>query len=119
MSDIKKVLIIDDEDELNEIVTMRLTKAGYEVVSATDGSSGIEKVKSFGPDIVLLDINMPGMDGWEVCEKLRADPATKDVSIVVLTATRNFQKAKDMNVQRVVLKPFNYDEILSILKNGL
>lgn len=116
MTTFKKVLIIDDEDELNEMVTLRLQKVGFEVDSATDGSSGLQKVKSFKPDVVLLDINMPGMDGWEVCERLRSDPETKDLFIVVLTATRNFQKAKQLNVNRVVLKPFNYDEILNILK---
>lgn len=116
MSIFKRVLIIDDEDELNEMVTLRLQKVGFEVDSATDGASGLEKVKSFKPDVILLDINMPGMDGWEVCERLRSNPETKDLFIVVLTATRNFQKAKQLNVNRVVLKPFNYDEILNILK---
>lgn len=116
MSEVKKILIIDDEDELNEMMTMRLTKAGFTVESAIDGPSGLEKVKSFNPDVVLLDINMPGMDGWEVCAKLRSDPETADTNIVVFTATRNFQKAKDYGVSRVVLKPFNYDEIVNLLQ---
>lgn len=116
MSAVKKILIIDDEEDLIEMVTMRLHKAGFEVDAAKDGPTGIAKVKAFKPDIILLDINMPDMDGWEVCTKLRNDPETKDVFIVVLTATRNFQKAKQLNVNRVVLKPFNYDEILNILK---
>ena len=116
MSQIKKVLIIDDEGELNEMVTLRLTKDGYQVDSATDGRTGIDKIKSFKPDIVFLDINMPDMDGWEVCQKVRADVSIQNTLIVILTATRNFQKAKELNVHRVVLKPFNYEEILNILK---
>ncbi|MBF0105008.1 MAG: response regulator [Deltaproteobacteria bacterium] len=112
----KKILIIDDEGDLNDIIAMRLTKAGYEIDTATNGPLGIEKAKSFKPDIVLLDINMPGMDGWQVCEQLRADPETKNLNIVILTATREFTKAKKFGVKRVVLKPFNYEEILDVIK---
>ena len=116
MAQTKKILIIDDEGELNEIIAMRLTKAGYQIDTAINGPLGIEKAKSFLPDVILLDINMPGMDGWQVCAKLKETPETKAIKIVILTATRDFTRAKNLGVSRVVLKPFNYEEILDVIK---
>lgn len=112
----KKVLVIDDEGELNEMIELRLTKAGHQVETATDGPIGLEKLNSFKPDVVLLDINMPGLSGWEVCEQIKNNPETKHVKVVILTATRDLAPAKDKGADRVILKPFNYDEILDVLR---
>lgn len=112
----KKVLVIDDEGDLIDIIKMRLEKAGFEVESALDGPLGIEKTTNFKPDFILLDVSMPGMDGWDVCEQLKINPVTKDIKIIILTATRNLKRAKDVQADRVILKPFNYEEILDVLK---
>ena len=113
----QRVLIIDDEDDLNNIITMRLEKEGFEIERALDGEEGIEKAKSFKPDCILLDVSMPVMTGWEVCEKLRADPETQNMKIYMFTATRDLKLAKKVGADRVILKPFNYDEIISILES--
>lgn len=116
-SQIKKVLIIDDEGELNDIIALRLGKNGFHVQTATDGPTGLLKIAEFKPDAILLDINMPGMDGWEVCEKVKSNEETKHIKVVILTATRDFTHAKDRGADRVILKPFNYDEVLDVLRS--
>ncbi|MCP5465034.1 MAG: response regulator [Deltaproteobacteria bacterium] len=115
MGDSKKVLIIDDEGDLLEMVTMRLNKAGHEVETALDGKQGLEKVSSFKPNVILLDVNMPELNGWQVCQALKENPETANISVVILTATRDLKQAKEVKADRVVLKPFNFDEILGVI----
>lgn len=112
----KKVLIVDDEGDFNKIMKLRLTKSGFTVETALNGTSGIEKARQFKPDYILLDIGMPGMDGWEVCRLLRANKQTRHIKIIVLTALRDISPAKKVGADRVILKPFNFDEILDVLK---
>ncbi len=112
----KKILVIDDEGELIDVLSTRLKSEGFEVDSALDGLTGIEKVYSFKPDVILLDISMPGISGWEVCERLRADPRTKNVKIFIITGTRDLKQTKKAGADRVILKPLNFDEVLSALK---
>lgn len=115
MDDPKKILVIDDEPNIIEVLTLRLTKAGFEVESALDGVTGITKAIQCKPKAVLLDVSMPDMDGWEVCKRLRADPKTKDLKIFILTGTRQLQQAKECKADQVILKPFNFEEILDLL----
>lgn len=115
MSEGKKVLVIDDEPENNQIISTLLTKAGYQVECVTDGAIGIERTHSFKPDAILLDINMPGLDGWDVCQNLKSDPETKDIKIIILTATRDLKRAKDRGADRVMLKPYNYQELIDVI----
>ena len=70
----KTILIIDDEDDIREILGYNLTKEGYKVLQASNGKDGIEMAQKNNPDLVLLDVMMPEMDGIEVCEQLRSDP---------------------------------------------
>jgi len=77
----KKVLLIDDEGELLEVLTLRLEACDFIVATAQDGPTGLKQAKSFQPDIILLDIMMPKMDGWEVCRRLRADDDFKNTKI--------------------------------------
>jgi two-component system alkaline phosphatase synthesis response regulator PhoP len=82
----KKVLVVDDEPDIREIISFNLVKEGYEIETAKNGSEALSKVSSFKPDLVVLDIMMPGMDGVEVCRTIRANPSHNDMLIIFLTA---------------------------------
>lgn len=74
MSAKQKILVVDDEEDILEILKYNLEKEGFEVKTASDGNAGIEMAEKFDPHLIILDIMMPGMDGIEVCQKLRANP---------------------------------------------
>jgi CheY-like chemotaxis protein len=82
----KRILIIEDNDAAREMYALALDRAGFAVAEAADGPAGIIRAAEFGPDLVLLDIGLPTMDGWEVCRVLNRDPATAGAKIVALTA---------------------------------
>ena len=83
---VKKILIADDEPDILEIIQYKLQNEGYEVATAKNGNEAIDKAKSFNPDLIILDIMMPGKNGIEVCNILRTQPAFNDTLIVFLTA---------------------------------
>jgi two-component system alkaline phosphatase synthesis response regulator PhoP len=90
-----KVLVVDDEPDVVDMLRMMLENASYEVVSAYDGKEGIEKAKEQKPDIIVLDLMMPGMDGFEACKEMKSDPDLKDIPVLVLTAiSRHFSDTK-------------------------
>lgn len=115
----KKILAVDDERHIVRLVEVNLQRAGYEVVTAYDGREALEKVKSEKPDLVVLDVMMPYMDGFEVLKNLKADPETEQIPVIMLTA-----KAQDADVFRgwqsgvdcYLTKPFNPMELLTFVK---
>jgi DNA-binding response OmpR family regulator len=114
-----KILVIDDEAEITDIIATFLTEAGYRVEMENSGMSGLEKAKTFKPDLILLDIMMPFMDGYEVCEELKKNPQTKKTPIVFLTAKdaksdegRSFRSGGDMFIK----KPFSCERLLEMVK---
>jgi two-component system, OmpR family, alkaline phosphatase synthesis response regulator PhoP len=118
----KKILAVDDEKNIRLLVEINLKRAGYEVVTASDGEEALEKVKSEKPDLVVLDVMMPRKDGFEVLRTLRADPSTMELPVIMLTA-----KAQDADVFRgwqsgadtYLTKPFNPMELLTFVKRIL
>jgi DNA-binding response OmpR family regulator len=82
----KKILVIDDDVEVVELVCFNLKKAGYSIGTAGDGIDALKKARSLAPDLILLDLMLPGLDGFAVCEILRRDPATAAIPIIMLTA---------------------------------
>lgn len=82
----KKVLIVEDDQSLAEIVGYNIGQAGFEVVTARDGKDGLHKAQINNPDIIVLDLMLPGIDGLEVCRRLRAEPSTRDILVLMLTA---------------------------------
>lgn len=111
----KKILVIDDEPELVKAIKIRLKASGYEVEVAYDGLTGINKVKETKPDLILLDIRMPGMDGYEVSRKLKADLDTKDIPIVIFTVSQEKdleKKCKEVGVTDYIMKPFETKDLL-------
>jgi len=81
-----KVLVVDDEEYIQHILNFSFGAEGYDVVTAGDGEEGIRKAKSEKPDIIVLDIMMPKMDGYEACRRLKTDPHTKNIPVILLTA---------------------------------
>jgi DNA-binding response OmpR family regulator len=88
------VLIVEDEDSLRELYAAELASAGFMVLEAADGAAGIEKALQFGPHAVVLDLMLPGIDGFKVARRLRADDRTHDVALIALTAltSHKFEK---------------------------
>lgn len=118
----KKILIIDDELDMVKVVTIRFEASGYEVISASNGQEGIDKSKRFKVDLILLDIIMPNMDGYEVCRKLKTDPKTKNIPIVIFTAAGQQDLEKRcmaLGPDAVIRKPFETAELLEIVNKAL
>jgi DNA-binding response OmpR family regulator len=80
-----KILVVDDESQNVEVIRRLMSRLGYEVLTAADGESALHSVMRDRPDLVLLDVNMAGIDGFEVCRRLKADPATRLIPVVLIT----------------------------------
>jgi two-component system alkaline phosphatase synthesis response regulator PhoP/two-component system response regulator VicR len=115
----KKILVVDDERPIVRLVQVNLEHAGYEVVAAYDGKEALEKVEQAKPDLIILDVMMPQMDGFEVMQRLQANPKTRDIPVIMLTA-----KAQDADVFRgwqsgvtlYLTKPFSPFELISFVR---
>lgn len=111
-----KVLSIDDDAALTELISLLLQTHGFQVQTANDGAEGIQKVRDWQPDIVLLDLMMPGMDGWEVCKAVRA---FSDVPIIVFSALDNpglVARALDMGADDFLVKPVPSNLLVAHIK---
>jgi len=105
----KRILIVDDEVQLVEMVKMRLEAAGYEVISAYDGQDGFEKAKKDKPDLIILDLMLPKMDGYKVCGLLKSDARYSKIPIVMFSARaqdEDVRLGKDLGAEEYVTKPF-------------
>ncbi len=114
-----KVLVIDDEAPIRLLCRVNLEAEGMDVLDAPDGPSGLELARSERPDAVLLDVMMPGLDGWTVAERLLADEETRDIPIVFLTARadlRDRARGMDLGGLGYVTKPFNPVELASLVR---
>lgn len=80
------VLVVEDQEEVNDLLRYNLSRAGYRTVAALDGPSGLAAVREHRPDLVLLDVMLPGMDGWQICRALLDDPALRAIPVVIFTA---------------------------------
>ena len=105
-----RVLVIDDEAPIRLLCRVNLEAEGMEVLEASDGPSGLEMARNERPDVILLDVMMPALDGWRVAEQLLDDERTKDIPIIFLTARAEFRdRARGLDIGGVdyVTKPFN------------
>ncbi|MCF7873333.1 MAG: response regulator [Candidatus Omnitrophica bacterium] len=112
----KKILIADDEPDFVELISMRLEVNGYDVVSAKDGQEAIDKTKSEKPDLLILDLMMPKVDGFEVCRMLKFDDNFKDLPIIVLSALdqqQDREKAVEAGADEYFIKPFDLSLLLT------
>lgn len=118
----KKILIVDDEKDLVETMTLRLEAAGYEVLCAYDGQDGLEKARDIKPDLILLDVMMPKMDGYQVCRMLKFDEDYKNIPIIMLTARGQEQDRKtgiDVGTNDYITKPFDSKDLLARIQKIL
>ena len=118
----KKILVVDDEAELSKAIIIRLKTLGYEVISAQDGQEGLEKAKNENPDLIVLDILMPKMDGYEVCRMLKFDEKYKSIPIIMLTArAKDIDKVmgKKVGADDYITKPFETEELIDKIKKHL
>jgi len=114
-----KVLVCDDERHIVRLIQVHMEKQGYTVVTAYDGKDGLEKIRAEKPDLVVLDVMMPYMDGFEVLKNLRREPETENLPVIMLTA-----KAQDKDVfegyhygaDMYLTKPFNPIELVTFVK---
>ena len=115
----KKILFIEDEPDQIEVVRMRLETYGYDFISALDGQEGLKKAKEEKPDLILLDIVMPGMDGYQVCVYLKDDPQTKDIPVLMITAAGERgieEKCRSCGADDVIAKPYESQVLVSKIK---
>lgn len=115
----EKVLIVDEEIDALTALKVALEADGYNVMEALDGYEGITKARSENPDVILLDIMMPGMDGFEVCRLLKADPACEHIPIIMLTAKGEVDdkiEGLELGADDYVTKPFNLKELKARIK---
>ena len=115
----RTILVIDDEPELVKLLDYNLTKAGYLVLSAKDGEHGLNTARKHAPDAVILDVMMPGLDGWEVCKRLRTDPSTSAIPVLMLTAKAEEGDrvlGLELGADDYVTKPFGVRELLARVK---
>lgn len=112
----KKVLIVDDEPTTVQLLEYVLEKNNYDSISAFSGLKAIEKVKEEKPDLILLDVMMPGMDGIEVCQTLKEDASTKDIPIIFLTALgqeSDVVRGLKIGASGYITKPFNPSDLMA------
>ncbi|MBN1452942.1 MAG: response regulator [Anaerolineales bacterium] len=119
----KQILCIEDEPEMIDLIRLILGRRGFEVVGAAGGKEGLEKVRQQPPDLVLLDLMMPDMDGWEVYQQMKADEKTKDIPVIVVTAkAQSIDKVLGLHIAKVddyIAKPFSPQDLLNSVEKVL
>ena len=112
----KTILCVEDEPEMIDLIRLILARKGFNVQGAAGGVEGIRLIRELRPNLVLLDLMMPDMDGWEVYQQMKADPALKDIPVIVVTAkAQNIDKVLGLHIAKVddyIAKPFSPQELL-------
>jgi len=115
----KKILIVDDDPDIVEVVKMRLSSNNYDVITALSGEEGLQKIADENPNLVLLDIMMPGLDGFGVLAKLRQDIKTAELPVIMFTAKGKSSaliKATNLKATDYIIKPFESADLLAMIK---
>jgi DNA-binding response OmpR family regulator len=107
------VLVVDDETDIREAVSELLSEEGYRVIDARDGAEALRKARAFHPDVVLLDLMMPGMSGWDFCAERKNDPELERIPVIVLSA---LGRVPGIDAVGYLQKPFEFRELLSALR---
>ena len=114
-----KILIIEDERSLIDILSYNLSREGFDVISASDGAEGLRRAQTSAPDVIVLDLMLPGIDGLQICRQLRSDPKTQGIRIVMLTAKSEEVDeivGFNMGADDYVAKPFKIKPLISRIK---
>ncbi len=117
-----KILIAEDEPDIRELVAFLLRFAGYEVVAASNGEEAVQTAVREIPDLILMDVRMPRLTGYDACRMLKADPKMKDIPVVFLSAKgqeSEIQTGLDVGAEEYLLKPFSPDELTNRVRSLL
>lgn len=114
-----KVLVVDDEEHMVRLMEYNLLRNGYQVFTAFNGVEAIKKVNNCRPDLVLLDIRMPTMDGYEVCKVLKDSPSTRDIPIIIVSIIADKDKAEIMGASSYIMKPFSPQVLIAEIQEVL
>src|SRR5687768_4633597 len=121
--DRKKICIIEDEPAMIELVSLILRNRGYDVVGALGGQEGLELISGTKPDLVLLDLMMPDMSGWDVYQQMKADDAMKSIPVIIVTAkAQSIDKVLGLHIAKVqdyITKPFSPNELVESVRKVL
>ncbi len=119
----KVVVCVEDEPEMIDLIRLILSRRGFEVLGANGGKKGLEVINGSIPDLVLLDLMMPDMDGWEVYQQLKANQTTRDIPVIVVTAkAQSIDKVLGLHIAKVddyISKPFSPQELLDSVDSVL
>ena len=122
-ANLKRILCIEDEPEIIDLIRLILGRRGYEVKGAEGGIEGLKLVRKEHPDLVLLDLMMPDMDGWEVYQQMKADESTKHIPVIVVTAkAQSIDKVLGLHIAKVddyIAKPFSPQDLLNSVERIL
>lgn len=117
-----KILVIEDEADISELLKARLENAGYQVAQAFDGEQGLRLAQTFAPDLITLDLKLPILDGFNVCERLKKDPALKNIPIIMMSArTSGYEQQVGLSLGAVayLAKPYDPAELLAAIGKQL
>jgi two-component system cell cycle response regulator DivK len=117
-----KILLVEDQEMNRDMLTRRLQKRGYEVSIAVDGAEGVEKARAESPDLILMDMSLPVMDGWEATRALKADKATQAIPVIALTAhamSTDREKALEAGCDAYETKPVELPRLLEAMEKLL
>ena len=117
-----KILLVEDNEMNRDMLSRRLGRKGFEVVIAVDGQAGVDMAASTSPDIILMDLSLPVMDGWEATRRIKADPATQNIPVIALTAhamSGDEIKAREAGCDDYDTKPVNLNRLLEKIGNLL
>jgi DNA-binding response OmpR family regulator len=120
---LKCILCIEDEPEMIDLIRLILGRRGFEVKGATGGVEGLNMIREEKPDLILLDLMMPDMDGWEVYQQMKADASIKDIPVIVVTAkAQSIDKVLGLHIAKVddyIAKPFSPQDLLNSVEKVL
>ena len=117
-----RILVADDEIHIRTLLKITLEMSGYEVEVAADGQEAMEKIAAHRPDLILLDIKMPRLNGWQVCERVKTDETTKKIPIIMITAfgqKEARQRSMDLGADEFIAKPFETPNLLELVQKLL
>ena len=115
----EKVLVVEDDQEINELVGAYVEIAGFDYLPAHDGASAVREAKKSNPDLIVLDLMLPDTDGFEVCRRLKSEPETRDIPVLMLTALEGEEerrKGRECGACDYMTKPFDPDRLMDAIK---
>jgi hypothetical protein len=119
---VKNILVVDDDESIRELLTQELQSQGYSVETAKNGVEAIKSIKESRPHLIILDVMMPEMSGFDVAAVIKGDPATADVPVIILSVVENSERGRRLGVDRYLTKPINkellFNDIKTLLAGG-